>query len=629
MTRFIHSTPQSFRNATQKWTNTRQNTQQFQQIQQDNQQNNQTLEGLAGYLQYFQKSGNIKKKLGDLGFKDIQVKSFCDALLANQVEPVEDILQRLKTLKPERVIMPLFCSWAAERKHSMLELTRISDLTRPVEWYPEARLIKRRVIMHVGPTNSGKTFHALKHLKDQDGFTAYCGPLRLLAHEVYSRLNEQGHPTSLVTGEEVLETPDATTVSCTVEMVDLSRDWDVAVVDEAQMIADGERGWAWTQALLGLKAKELHLCGEATAVPLVREILEQLGDTVEVREYQRLSPLEVSKESLHGKWHNVKAGDCVVTFSRKSIFATKRAIEAATGLKCATIYGKLPPETRVEQARLFNDTTSDYKVLVASDAVGMGLNLRIKRMIFEGFKKFSVVNGVEMLSVSQVKQIAGRAGRFGLHGKHQVGQVMAFKQDDVGFLRNTMRIFPPPLKQAGLMPTFEQVEAFARQWPNDDMSTLLGKFEMFAQTDRRFFVCNLNNQKGIANAIQGIPLTLQDRYQLITVPVNISSEEALRALQKYAMVQARVSGMVLDWTSESVLSETVKLPSRVPTTPFELMSLETTHRIIGMYRWLSHRFPEAFPEQLRATELKEHCDDLINQSLLQMSPRPRTETEEN
>lgn len=115
----------------------------------------------------------------------------------------------------------------------------------------------------------------------------------------------------------------------------------------------------------------------------------------------------------------VQKGDCVITFSRKDIFAVRREIEQVTGLKCASIYGNLPPgiykigililkDVRSEQARLFNKADSGFDVLVASDAVGMGLNLAIRRVVFDTVEK---VTG--MVAPSHVKQIAGRAGRYG------------------------------------------------------------------------------------------------------------------------------------------------------------------------------------------------------------------------
>lgn len=281
--------------------------------------------------------------------------------------------------------------------------------------YAFTRSVRRKFIMHVGPTNSGKTHNALRALAAaKTGL--YAGPLRLLAHEIWERLNlgriipkgvdeneirkeelDDGEGTgldvgdtkalikqglgkyrwrrecNLRTGEEhKVVSPSAPFISCTVEMIQSNALYDVAVVDEIQLISDPQRGLAWTNAVLGLNAYEIHLCGEATAVPVVKALLESTGDTLEIHEYQRLSPLEVEEKSLQNKFEDIRKGDCVVAFSRSSIFGLKAKLEKL-GHRVACIYGKLPPEVRSEQAALFNNGECD--VLVGSDALGLGLNL--------------------------------------------------------------------------------------------------------------------------------------------------------------------------------------------------------------------------------------------------------------
>ena len=265
----------------------------------------------------------------------------------------------------------------ANRSFSKVDLEdqeKLADLRHPIEWYPATRAIQRKIILHVGPTNSGKTYHALKRL-EQAKSGIYAGPLRLLAHEVYTRLNAKGKACDLVTGDERVAHEGAEMQSCTVEMVPLNADVEIAVIDEIQMIGHKERGWAWTQALLGLKAKEIHLCGEERTVPLIRELVASMGDEIEIHTYKRLSPLKTMSNSLNRNLRNLRKGDCVVVFSRVGIHAMKRDIERLTQKRVAVVYGSLPPDIRAQQARLFNDPNNDYDFIVASDAIGMGLNL--------------------------------------------------------------------------------------------------------------------------------------------------------------------------------------------------------------------------------------------------------------
>ena len=263
-------------------------------------------------------------------------------------------------------------------KSDLSNQAKLADLRYPTEWYPATRTVQRTLHLHVGPTNSGKTYHALKRL-EQAETGLYAGPLRLLAHEVYTRLNANGKPCNLFTGDErkLAEGVTAKMSSCTVEMVPLNEDLEVAVIDEIQMIGNVERGWAWTQALLGLKARELHLCGEERAVPLIRELAVMMGDKLVIHQYERLSPLRAMTTSLRGDLKKLQKGDCLVVFSRLGIHALRREVEKATGKRVAVVYGSLPPETRAQQAKLFNDPDNDYDILIASDAIGMGLNLSV------------------------------------------------------------------------------------------------------------------------------------------------------------------------------------------------------------------------------------------------------------
>lgn len=295
-----------------------------------------------------------------------------------------------------QAVLQHFLAWSIRSTHASVttraalqRLHNHTNYTRPESWRPLARRYHRKVILHVGPTNSGKTHQALAALA-QARTGVYAGPLRLLAHEVYTRFNKgniggliRPRACNLVTGEEQrIVAPISATetiLSCTVEMIPHNKLFDVVVIDEIQMIADTDRGDAWTNAFLNVHANEIHLCGEERAVHLIERLAELTGDEVEVRRYQRLSGLEVSTKSLRGDLSKVERGDCIVTFSRNNIFALKQAVEKQTNLKVVVAYGGLPPEVREEQARIFNEEAG-ADVMIASDAIGMGLNLYAFRL---------------------------------------------------------------------------------------------------------------------------------------------------------------------------------------------------------------------------------------------------------
>lgn len=186
------------------------------------------------------------------------------------------------------------------------------------------------------------------------------------------------------------------------------------------MLRDPQRGWAWTRALLGVVADEVHLCGEGAAVELIKNIMVTTGEDVEVHSYERLTELEMERRALENL-SNVRAGDCIVCFSKNDIYNASREIESL-GHEVAVIYGGLPPATKLAQAQKFNDPENPCKILVATDAIGMGLNLSIRRVIFYSLVK-PVMNErgereIDTISTSQALQIAGRAGRYGTQFSH-------------------------------------------------------------------------------------------------------------------------------------------------------------------------------------------------------------------
>jgi ATP-dependent RNA helicase SUPV3L1/SUV3 len=345
-----------------------------------------------------------------------EIDSVSTPIAANIVQDIESAIQGA---------MPHVCWEYAQhiksRHFKLLEqyqtLDAKTDLTRPHEWFLHARLDRRKIIYHGGPTNSGKTHAALERLKAaKTGI--YYGPLRLLAAEVYEKLTVAGIYCNLITGQEKRIVPFATHGSATVEMAVSASEQshDVVVIDEIQMIADDERGFAWTRALLGTRCKEIHVCGGLEAIDVVRKIANACNDEFELHTYRRFSELQIADSSLAtqcdqaGSYRYVQPGDCVVAFSRNDIFAIQREIESTTNYKCCVVYGSLPPQTRSEQARRFNDPDSGYDILVASDAIGMGLNLNIRRIIFNSVYK-NDGKQIIRLNHSAMKQISGRAGR--------------------------------------------------------------------------------------------------------------------------------------------------------------------------------------------------------------------------
>uniref|UniRef100_A0A2K5JDZ6 ATP-dependent RNA helicase SUPV3L1, mitochondrial n=1 Tax=Colobus angolensis palliatus TaxID=336983 RepID=A0A2K5JDZ6_COLAP len=489
------------------------------------------------------------------------------------------------------------------------DLRKISDLRIPPNWYPDARAVQRKIIFHSGPTNSGKTYHAIqKYFSAKSG--VYCGPLKLLAHEIFEKSNAAGVPCDLVTGEErVTVQPDgkqASHVSCTVEMCSVTTPYEVAVIDEIQMIRDPARGWAWTRALLGLCAEEVHLCGEPAAIDLVTELMYTTGEEVEVRDYKRLTPISVLDHALESL-DNLRPGDCIVCFSKNDIYSVSRQIEIR-GLESAVIYGSLPPGTKLAQAKKFNDPNDPCKILVATDAIGMGLNLSIRRIIFYSLIKPSInekgEKELEPITTSQALQIAGRAGRFSSQFKE--GEVTTMNQEDLSLLKEILKRPVDPITAAGLHPTAEQIEMFAYHLPDTTLSNLIDIFVDFSQVDGQYFVCNMDDFKFSAELIQHIPLSLRVRYIFCTAPINKKQPFVCSSLLQFARQYSRNEPLTFAW-----LRRYIKWPLLPPKNIKDLMDLEAVHDVLDLYLWLSYRFMDMFPDASLIRDLQKELDGII------------------
>lgn len=296
----------------------------------------------------------------------------------------------------------------------------------PETEFREAMQMERKFILHVGPTNCGKTYQALQRLKEAEN-GVYLGPLRLLALEVYEKMKEFEVPCTMLTGEECIYEEDSRVISSTIEMLDIDREYDIAVVDEAQMIADGDRGHSWTRAILGVRAREIHVCMSPSALKVVKHLISLSQDNCEVHKYERKTALVCEKKPFRFP-EDVQEGDALIVFTKRAVLDVAGRLERE-GVRASVIYGSLPPEIRRRQIRLF--TGKENKVVVSTDAIGMGLNLPVRRIVFVQTDKFDG-KGRRPLKVAEIRQIAGRAGRFGMY---DTGYITAMGEDSLHFIR--------------------------------------------------------------------------------------------------------------------------------------------------------------------------------------------------
>jgi ATP-dependent RNA helicase SUPV3L1/SUV3 len=260
-----------------------------------------------------------------------------------------------------------------------------------------------QVIAVLGPTNTGKTHLAVERmLAHASGMIGL--PLRLLAREIYDRIAKLrgARCVALITGEEKIIPRTAQYFVCTVEAMPLDRHVEFMAIDEIQLCADRERGHVFTQRLLHARGtSETMLLGAATVAPLIR----RLCPYAEIRTRDRFSQLVYDGPK---KLTRLPRRSAVVAFSAEAVYAIAELIRRQRG-GAAVVMGSLSPRTRNAQVELFQSGEVDF--LVATDAIGMGLNMDVDHVAFAGLRKFDG-RRTRWLHAQEIGQIAGRAGRY-------------------------------------------------------------------------------------------------------------------------------------------------------------------------------------------------------------------------
>lgn len=495
--------------------------------------------------------------------------------------------------------------WRRERAEARgrLHVDRHFDFARFERLFPVARGLNRRLVLIVGPTNSGKTHRAIEALKAaRDGI--YLAPLRLLALEVMERLNREGTPASLITGEEVIETPGARHSAATIETMDPDRPVEVGVIDEIQMLADPDRGWAWTAALIGAPAETLYILGAPEALPMVRRVAERLGEELEVIELDRKVPLTLIDRRL--EWEEVEPGDALIAFSRREVHAIRDTVKAR-GLTVATVYGALAPDVRRREAARFVSGAAD--VVVATDAIGMGLNLPCRRVLFTALEKFDG-QAVRALTPTEVKQIAGRAGRYGHFEEGMFGVV---GRGSPQALRKMLEKGDPRLMpQAPLpvRPSRAMLLRLARHIDSEDIGLLISCFADAKTDGSPYRMDDLAVLRQVARLIGERRLSLSARLDFTLCPADVREEGDLRALT--AMLDAVEKG--------NPLPLGLLVPPRLD--GMDAPTLEAMSRACDLYGWAARKFPALFPDRVLVRGRRDAIGQLLS-ALLASGARTR------
>jgi ATP-dependent RNA helicase SUPV3L1/SUV3 len=537
---------------------------------------------------------DIAEQADDAGFDPRVFLGVLDELETS--EPADYVFERIR----QRV------EHAIEREQEERHAARTKESINLAE-YPEsfevASRMQRKFIALLGPTNSGKTHRAMEALA-KAGSGAYLAPLRLLALENYERLqaaNPHGEPikVSLITGEERRIAEGSTHVASTVEMLDSKTPIEVAVIDEIQMLADRDRGAAWTAAVCGAPASTVYLVGAPEARRAIEALAERLEVPLEVHILKRMAPLAMEPSPVR-KLSNLRRGDAVIAFSRRDVLMWRDMI-TEKGLSVATVYGNLSPEVRRAQAERFREGQAD--IVVGTDALAMGLNMPIARIVMTTAVKY---NGVEEeeISAALAKQIAGRAGRFGVH---EEGFVAGYDDDTHEVMRALMKEKIPPVPASGfaVAPSLEQLHRISSVTGETSLVKLLRRFVHNIDVPDGFFYPRITeDQNERAEWLDTLDLTVAEKFMLSLVPISSRVPMLQSAWEHWALSLAKKKVSRLTPHPEGLLWK-------------NLQEVEDTCRMYSAYAWLGYRAPEYFPSieeaQQLAREASERVDSLLQQ----------------
>jgi len=264
-------------------------------------------------------------------------------------------------------------------------------------------MTNNKITAVLGPTNTGKTYLAIETmLSFESGMIGF--PLRLLAREVYDKVIKKIDLTkvALITGEEKIIPSNAKYYLCTVESMPIDKNLEFVAIDEIQMCFDFERGHIFTDRLLNLRGEKLTmLLGSST----IKKIISNLNADIEFINKERLSKLTYVG---HKKISRIDRKSAIIAFSTEEVYAIAELIRRQKG-GAAIVMGSLSPKTRNAQVALYQSGDVDF--LVATDAIGMGINMDLDHVFFSNLKKFDGKK-LRKLNSSEIGQIAGRAGRY-------------------------------------------------------------------------------------------------------------------------------------------------------------------------------------------------------------------------
>lgn len=542
-------------------------------------------------------------------FAHLYSKTRVEGVLKSPEYQSHPVKVREKKKSPPIFSIPIEKSPLMPRKDELKDLVakmrKNWDLTEYKDFFSVAREQKRKHVFFVGPTNSGKSYRGFNELAEAES-GAYLAPLRLLALEGQEEIEKRGKICSLLTGEELEIKPDAQFVAYTIEMANLEKWMDCVLIDEVQIILDQNRGWAWSQAIVGIPAKKLIMTGSEECIPTLKRLIEDyLGEELEIVPLSRIGKLEIHKSPTQNL-SRINPGTAIIAFSRRSVLAYKKQLEDS-GRRVSVLYGNLSPGVRREEARRFR--SGETNILVATDCIGMGLNLPIQTVLFSETTKFDGRKS-RNLTPQELKQIAGRAGR---HGKFECGYVGALNEWDLDLIDEHMDSPQPNfLESCVVRPTESQLSLLREQIGNDNIKSSLSLFAQLSKSDSILICSDLSDMLQLAEQIEMRTklkkLPFSDKYVFITAPV--SSDSLISTYMTWLISYSKGIPVTFKKGAFGKFSQNSSTND-----DSVLNEAENCAKMLMLYHWLGRKKSKHFPSLTICDELREQVNAFIENSL--------------
>ena len=365
------------------------------------------------------------------------------------------------------------------------------------------------------------------------------------------------------------------------------------------MIDDRDRGWAWANAIIGVPAKEVIMTGSSNVKEAIIALADYLQEELEIIEFERKNPLTLLEKPTNPK--DVKEATAIIAFSRRDVLKLKQ--EFSKEFSVSVVYGNLSPEVRREEARRFR--AKETQILIATDAIAMGMNLPIKTILFSKAQKFDGVSQRNLLT-SEILQISGRAGRYGMNEEGFVGALNqdAFKIVKKHFYKEAQEITIPFKVMANL----EHIKLVSNILEEDSLSEILKFFVQNMEFNGPFHASNLDDMLEAAYIVDEYDLDITTKYHLACAPLTLKSPYIVSSYENY--ISSLEKKTIVPYTPASLMG-------KFAITTDELLRAEDMVKEISLYLWLSYRFKDYFLDEEIAKKTRYKLNTYIEKSLHQ------------